>query len=379
MHKIEDQTKFYNSKAEKTGWRDFIRPDFINLPSCQAAQQLPNFRNRKAIAFTMAEILISLTIIGVIAAITLPSLKANINEKAWATQRKVLYSRLSQAISMLPSLNLYGNYAGTWEENIVTPTEDTAAQAFVTEGLGKILKINNICSISINTSSEDARNELKKCGISPKITTMSDSKINVPTKLSELNSRIFIPNEYGMKNKQNHIDTRASAFITSNGESILTFYNPLCTNFENSLRSQTDGWSNMTVCANFIYDLNGLKGPNKIGKDMGFITALYPTESEVVAPMPLNKNFVDKAGNLGSNNYNNSAANCRSMDNNSRVPNKEEAAAMAYNRNLIGLSSAQYVTSSSYSELKYWEIILGDYRFILSDKTSHGYLRCIKR
>lgn len=36
----------------------------------------------------------------------------------------------------------------------------------------------------------------------------------------------------------------------------------------------------------FVYDLNGSKGPNTVGKDIGFITALYPTDSVVVAPMP---------------------------------------------------------------------------------------------
>ena len=43
------------------------------------------------LAFTMAEILLSLTIIGVVAAITLPSLTGNINERTWNTQRKALY------------------------------------------------------------------------------------------------------------------------------------------------------------------------------------------------------------------------------------------------------------------------------------------------
>ena len=43
-------------------------------------------------AFTMAEILLSLTIIGVVAAITLPSLTGNINERTWNTQRKALYA-----------------------------------------------------------------------------------------------------------------------------------------------------------------------------------------------------------------------------------------------------------------------------------------------
>ena len=53
----------------------------------------------RRIAFTMAEILLSLTIIGVVAAITLPSLTGNINERTWNTQRKALYARFSQAIS----------------------------------------------------------------------------------------------------------------------------------------------------------------------------------------------------------------------------------------------------------------------------------------
>ena len=62
----------------------------------------------RRIAFTMAEILLSLTIIGVVAAITLPSLTGNINERTWNTQRKALYARFSQALALMPSLNGYG-------------------------------------------------------------------------------------------------------------------------------------------------------------------------------------------------------------------------------------------------------------------------------
>ena len=62
------------------------------------------------LAFTMAEILLSLTIIGVVAAITLPSLTGNINERTWNTQRKALYARLSQAIPLMDSLNGYGTF-----------------------------------------------------------------------------------------------------------------------------------------------------------------------------------------------------------------------------------------------------------------------------
>ena len=67
-------------------WQEFTCPNFIflqasKLPSCQTSL-VPYCPSALVLskAFTMAEILISLTIIGVIAAITLPSLQANINE-----------------------------------------------------------------------------------------------------------------------------------------------------------------------------------------------------------------------------------------------------------------------------------------------------------
>ena len=48
-------------------------------------------------AFTLAEVLITLGIIGVVAAMTLPTLIAKYQERAWLTQFKVTYSTLSQA------------------------------------------------------------------------------------------------------------------------------------------------------------------------------------------------------------------------------------------------------------------------------------------
>ena len=51
-------------------------------------------------AFTMAEILLSLTIIGVVAAITLPSLTGNINERTWNTQRKTLYTKQAAPVNL---------------------------------------------------------------------------------------------------------------------------------------------------------------------------------------------------------------------------------------------------------------------------------------
>ena len=84
----------------------------------------------------MAEILLSLTILGVVAAITLPSLTGNINERTWNTQRKALYARMSQAIALMPALNGYGMVK---EESSPDAGDaiDTAAETFITAGLLK--------------------------------------------------------------------------------------------------------------------------------------------------------------------------------------------------------------------------------------------------
>ena len=129
-------------------------------------------------AFTMAEILLSLTIIGVVAAITLPSLTGNINERTWNTQRKALYARFSQAIALMPSLNGYGTLKEETDSAGSTSIEDTAAETFVTAGLSKVLKINNICD----------NMHLSDCGLPDKINPYSGSAIEFPTTMEEMNS-----------------------------------------------------------------------------------------------------------------------------------------------------------------------------------------------
>ena len=124
----------------------------------------------KTTAFTMAEILLSLTIIGVVAAITLPSLTGNINERTWNTQRKALFARMSQAISLMPSLNSYGTFATATAS---TSAIDNVAETFLTAGLSKVLKMNNICS-------SDSLQSLQDCGLPAQLTNAGGSKVNLP-------------------------------------------------------------------------------------------------------------------------------------------------------------------------------------------------------
>ncbi len=320
----------------------------------------------KKLGFTMAEILLSLTIIGVVAAITLPSLMANINERTWNTQRKALYARLSQAIAMMPQLNGYGEYEGSNTDGSVTATKDTAAEAFLTEGLSKVLKINNICDAA----------HLADCGIAASFTNLVGSTITWPTKLSELNSMFINSINLGgvvYQNPQSYIDTKAAAFETQNGESITIYYNPHCTG---DVEGDLLHFSQSKMCVNFIYDLNALKGPNHVGKDIGFITALYSFEPNVVAPIPLSTNAGSGISQFDA------SGQCSVQDSESRLPNRDELASMFYNKDLIGIVPADYwsgTVSSSEASGKAWVLHLTTGRRFLLSRSNSRDVRCVKR
>ena len=256
-------------------------------------------------AFTMAEILLSLTIIGVVAAITLPSLTGNINERTWNTQGKALYSRLSQAIALMPSLNGYGTITQDETGSVIT---DTAAETFVTNGLAKVLKINNICD----------SDHFQDCGLPASYMAQGGSKRSFPTALSTLNSRLIGANGLSM-------DIKGAAFETVNGESIAVFYNPKCISYTGA----TQYYAQKIFCVNFVYDLNGSKGPNTVGKDIGYLTAFNPVDSTLEAPV--------FAKILPGVSYTNSKATtaCRKLGNEYRVPTRNEMASLFYNMNFV--------------------------------------------
>lgn len=270
-------------------------------------------------AFTMAEILISLTIIGVIAAITLPALRTNINETTWKTQRRALYLRMSQAVSLMPTLNGYG--VGTTQAE----TNEHAATVFVTNGLSKVFEMNNICDYT----------KLKDCGIPAKYRKFKSSKTyDFPTTLHEINS--YLSNSH---NPTKNVNTKAAAFETKNGESIAVFYNPSCMDKDVlSVISNTNGLKYNFIwpyfCASFIYDLNGKKGPNRVGQDIWFMSVLYSDKMETVQFEP------ERMGPYKSNEqytFNQVKSYCANI--NARMAKKEEMMTSMYNTKFTGLSS----------------------------------------
>ena len=320
-------------------------------------------------AFTMAEILLSLTIIGVVAAITLPSLTGNINERTWNTQRKALYARMSQAIALMPALNGYGTLK---EESSAGASDavDTATEVFITDGLSKVIKINNICD---NEHIED-------CGIPLTYTTLAGSNKDIPTTMTELNSLMtsasYDSYSSAPADSYSMLDTKAAAFETGNGESILTFYNPNCVT---NMGETGAYFVQPKICANMIYDLNGSKGPNTVGKDIGFMTILYPTDSVVVAPVPFRSVISGVTSEEAP-----TACTLQAGDE-YRIPTKDELASLFVNQNLIADS---FANSHWYSSSKIvrpagitnWVIVssIGEYRIPGVGIDLWGIL-CVKR
>ena len=320
------------------------------------------------IAFTMAEILLSLTIIGVVAAITLPSLTGNINERTWKTQRKALYARMSQAIALMGNINGYGIGATNDQTN------SFAAKVFVSEGLSKVLKINNICDSE----------HLQDCGIPEKFVkplNMVD-KTTFPTDLHTWN-----PKFSASTNPHNFVNTKAVAFETANGESIAVFYNPYCVS-KDVLFPSSDTSSNYYyqpyMCANFIYDLNGKKGPNRVGSDIGAITAMYSGNTEIVAPMIINRNLWSQNGN-----YNTAMAACKTYGD-YKVPNVDELAALFYNYRLFIYNSdymnGDWVTSTivkvpgrNYENAWHLQTAYSYKRALGAETTTNKKFTCIER
>ncbi len=323
---------------------------------------------KKFKGFTLAEVLITLAIIGIVAAITLPSLLVNVNEKAWDAQRKALHARLTQAIGQMNTLGGYGTYT---EDEDGTATEDTAAESFILDALSKVYKINNVCG----------PDKLSSCGIPSKITTLNGtSELTFPTKMSELNDKLLnggrADGEIG-----DMADTKAAAFETVNGESIAVFYNPLCS-------ADSNNWQYITnkMCVNFIYDLNGTEGPNQVGKDVGFITALYRNNPVVVAPIPHEKDYETSVPSYSDNDEIVDAATaCKIMGKDLRMPDRHEVASLFVNAPLInfGDNPHLYWTGSIVSSGPSghaWDVAF------VNGSTSFGWkrntlkpIRCIKK
>ena len=189
-------------------------------------------------AFTLAEVLITLAIIGIVAAMTIPTLISVNSQKAWDTSANVFERKLGEALSIMNTQQVLGNLGTT--EN------------FVNE-LSKHMKIIDTCSTPTECFSKEI-----KAGSEEEVVDMT--KITLSKNLYSTADPDWGTNVMGVR--------------FGNGVSALVAYNPQCKSdpFSNQTISVTaSGVDNNgkkgsvgigTNCLSILYDVNGYGGPN---------------------------------------------------------------------------------------------------------------------
>ena len=111
----------------------------LSLYSRSELTPLFNYSYHKRSAFTLAEVLITLGIIGIVAALTMPSLIANYQEKVLVAAAKRSYSTITNAVNMWSEKKgTYGNYEYFWTYN------DNADDLL--KELATVLNATNVCT-----------------------------------------------------------------------------------------------------------------------------------------------------------------------------------------------------------------------------------------
>ena len=196
------------------------------MPECLTA--LAPFRKT---AFTLAEVLITLAVIGIVAALTLPGLIQNHNQKAWSTAKDLWEKKLTETVRRM---NVDGVMTG----------HDTTEDFLNT--FKNYMKVIKTCYNS----------EINKC-YSPKVVTTGKDEEPIEIETDTLKSSKLI----GAASWQ--ANTNTVSFIVADGTTVIMAYNPDCP-YADPIEDQ----GSQVSCLAMITDVNGNKGPNRVGKDI---------------------------------------------------------------------------------------------------------------
>ena len=180
-------------------------------------------------AFTLAEVLITLAIIGVVAVLTVPALIQNYNEKAWETAQDVFTKRLEVATRQMNTEEKLAGYSNTMD--------------FVNE-LKKYIKITRVCDNS----------NITKCFNKEVIWNEGEDPIDMSA----------IRNAASLG--QDDWDTDTVAVQFANGVNAIIAYNP-----NTEQQPFNNQFSATSASMAILYDVSGNKNPNTNGKDIGKI------------------------------------------------------------------------------------------------------------
>ena len=196
--------------------------------------------NSRKVAFTLAEVLITLGIIGVVAAITMPMLITNVRNHVRAKRIENIEQKFSKATDKMVALGVYNGHGSTAE--------------FVNE-LGKHLKLAKVCDNS-NLASCWPYSEVQ----------LSDGKM---WKIADTKKA----KNMKMEDTEGAVWDDTMGIITADGTSMILSYNKNCGIDDTQRITWSGSVSSTTGCVAVKYDWNGATKPNKDNDDVLAINA----------------------------------------------------------------------------------------------------------
>ncbi len=216
----------------------------------EATQGSPRLVKR---GFTLAEVLITIGVIGVVAAVTMPTLVTNIQERVRKEQVRTVKYKLTKATDKMKSLGKIGPY------------DAPATKNFVNE-LKKHMTIAKVC---------DSGN-LGECWPSDTVNIHTAENVLTPTSIRTLTKGTGLKALALSSGNENTV-----GIVTGDGVPMLLVYSPKCQALD---EVKTYTWSvedgkpvtNATTnCISAIFDINGAKGPNRVGQDIRTLNSLF--------------------------------------------------------------------------------------------------------
>ncbi len=198
-------------------------------------------------AFTLAEVLITLGIIGVVAALTMPALITNIQDRIQAKRIENINQKLSKVTDKMAVQSGLTGYGTT--------------MAFVQE-MSKHMKIAKICD----------NEHLAECWPTQEVTLNDEGKTWEISKTKTAKTLKI------STNTEDWADT--VGIITGDGTGMILSYNKKCEFNVDDVGLKYDsstGKSNSLGCLSGVFDWNGSSKPNKLKKDvttLGMATGL---------------------------------------------------------------------------------------------------------
>jgi len=211
----------------------------------EGATHVENFNDCRKIAFTLAEVLVTLGIIGVVAAVALPALITNINDRANSERQANIAQKITQAMEQMRAHGELVQYSSTDE--------------FVNV-LQKYLKITKRCDAD----------HLAECWTTSNVSVMNSNVV------SDYNVSTAKTRKKLLKNSTT--DGNNVGLILADGASLILTYNPSTPIIDIGDRvlgttmslpigknkyKEFPYTTSVTGSIDFVMDVNGKKGPNK--------------------------------------------------------------------------------------------------------------------